>query len=43
MLDLSLSCPGVVSEERSRVFHVTKVGEGVVVDPDLGVGPACLS
>jgi hypothetical protein len=43
MLDLSLSCPGVVSRERSCVFRMAKVGEGVVADPDLGVGLACLS
>jgi hypothetical protein len=43
MLDLSMSCPGVVSGERSRVFRVAKAGEGIVADPDLGVGLACLS
>jgi thiamine monophosphate kinase len=43
MLDLSMSCAGVVSGERSRVFRVAKAGEGIVADPDLGVGLACLS
>jgi hypothetical protein len=43
MLDLSLSCPGVMTGERPRVFRVAEAGEGVMADPDLGVGLACLS
>jgi hypothetical protein len=43
MLDLSLSCPGVMTGERPRVFHVAEAGEGVMADPDLGVGLVCLS
>jgi hypothetical protein len=35
MLDLSLSCPGVMTRERSCVFRVA--------DLDLDVGLACLS
>jgi hypothetical protein len=29
--------------EGSRVFHAAKAGEGVAVDPGLGVGSACLA
>jgi hypothetical protein len=29
--------------EGSRVFHAAKAGEGVVADPGLGVGLACLA
>jgi hypothetical protein len=42
MLDLSLSCPGVVSGERSCVFRMAKAGERVMANPNLGVGLACL-
>jgi hypothetical protein len=42
MLDLSLSCLGVVLGERSRVFRMAKAGEGVMANPNLGVGLACL-
>jgi hypothetical protein len=35
--------PGVMMGERSRVFRATKVGEGIVADPGLGVGSVCSS
>ena len=38
MLNLSLSCPGVVTGERSRIFRVAKGGERVMANPGLGVG-----
>ena len=34
---------GVMMGERLRVFHVAKVGEGVMADPGLGIGSACSS
>jgi hypothetical protein len=42
-LGLSLSCPGVMTGERSCISFVAKAGEGVVADTDLGVGLVCLS